>query len=282
MAYKKNDIVKIITNQPDVHLMEMFGHCEFKSEEIKPREYIARIKSVIADGEAYVVSVISDPRGSVCILNPEEIMGQMDESELTPEQLGRYRERCHLDAPNVYDNDPSWLDESLCAEEKCKAVARKAMENLFPDEEIVAIERDRGFLLKKYIEDLDYSLKQAGEGKQSILRKKRDELESWFRKMRFKEYYAVKVAVRCPATEEDVRIKKWAYDTISKCGGAPDQPFTAPTTVTKYWLVAIDLHYEEVSIMRDGTERNHFFLSLGAEHDRLYHAKIDFAYECMK
>ena len=263
MAYKKNDIVKIVTNKPGVHLMEMFGHCEFNPEEIEPREYMARIKSVIADGEAYeayVVTVISSPRGFVCILDPEEIIGRVNESELTQEQLGICRERCHLDAPNVYHNDPSWLDESLSADEKCKAVAGKAMAVLFPDEEIVAIDEDRGFLRRNYIEDLDNCLKLSGEGKKSRLRKKRDELESWFRKMRFKEYYAVRIAVRRPATEADVK--------------------TAPATETEYWLAAIDLHYEEVSIMRDGTERTHFFLSLGAEHDRLWHAKIDFAYEC--
>lgn len=110
---------------------------------------------------------------------------------------------------------------------------------------------DSGFLLENYIKDLDYCLENSGKAKskriEEKLRRKRDELESWFRKMRFKEYYAVYVGIRCSAT------------TI------------------KYWLVAIDLHFEEVSIMRDGTERNHFFLSLGAEHDNLYHAKIDFA-----
>ena len=58
MAYKKNDIVKIITNQPGVHVMEMFGHCEFNPDEIEPREYIASVKSVIADWKAYVVSII--------------------------------------------------------------------------------------------------------------------------------------------------------------------------------------------------------------------------------
>lgn len=47
-------------------------------------------------------------------------------------------------------------------------------------------------------------------------------------------------------------------------------------------MVAIDLHFEEVSIMRNGEERSHFFLSLGAEHDNLYHAKVDFSYECMR
>jgi len=257
MTYKKNDIVRIITNQPDVHLMEMFGHCDFKPEEITPKEYIARVKSVIADGKAYIVSVISY-WGSVCILNPDEIIGQLKESELTEEQRMQYHERTHLDAPNVYDNDPSWLDKSLSVEEKCKAVARKAMAELFPEEKITEIEMYEGFFLRNYINDLNRCMEQAGNGKNkeelARLRTKRDKLESWFKKMRFKEYYAVKVGVTTP--------------------------LKASETVTTFWLIAIDLNFEEVSIMRDSTERTHFYLSLGAEHDNLYHAKMDFAREC--
>lgn len=257
MTYKKNDIVRILTNQPDVHLMEMFGHCDFKPEEITPKEYIARVKSVIADGKAYIVSVISF-LGFVCIVSPEEILGQLKESDLTEEQRMKYHERTHLDAPNVYDNDPSWLDKSLSVEEKCKAVARKAMAELFPEEKITEIEMDDGFLLRNYINDLDRCLEQSEKRltkrKQARLRKKRDNLESWFKKMRFKEYYAVKVGVTTP--------------------------FKASETVTTFWLIAIDLNFEEVSIMRDDTERTHFYLSLGAEHDNLYHAKMDFAREC--
>ncbi len=256
MAYKKNDIVKIITNQPGVHLMEMFGHCEFNPDEIEPSEYIARVKSVIADGKAYVVSVISDWGGHICILNPGEIIEQLEESDLTPEQREKYHERCHLDAPNVYDNAPSWLDDSLSIDEKCEAVARKAMSELFPDAKIRSVESDEGFFLENYIKDLDDCMERFGAGKSKRklagLRKKRDQLKSWFRKMRFKEYYAVRVGVEQPASAED------------------------------FWLVAIDLHFEEVSIMRNGEERSHFFLSLGVEHDNLYHAKVDFAYECMR
>ena len=282
MAYKKNDIVRIITNQPGVHVLEMFGHCEFNPDEIAPEEYIGRVKSVIDDGRAYIVSVISEMGGGfVCILNPDEIAGQLEESELTEDQRKRYHERCHLDAPNVYDNDPSWLNGSLSVEEKCEAVARKAMAELFPDEKVYEVKMNSGFLLENYIKDLDDCLESHGKEwskrKETKLRKKRDELESWFRKMRFKEYYAVYVGVQHPATEEDIKTSKLTYDTLARKFGEPEQPFEAPKTVTNYWLVAIDLHFEEVSIMRDGTERNHFFLSLGVEHDKLYHAKIDFA-----
>lgn len=285
MAYKKNDIVKIITNQPGVHLMEMFGHCKFNPDEIEPSEYIARVKSVIADGKAYVVAVISDWGGHICIMNPDEITGQLEESDLTQEQRDKYHERCHLDAPNVYDNNPSWLDDGLSIDQKCEAVARKAIYELFPDAKIRSVEPDEGFFLENYIKDMDDCLEQFGEGKSkrklAKLRKKRDELESWFRKMRFKEYYAVSVGVEQPASAEDIERERWAYDALCKHVGSPEQPFVEPKTVTTFWLVAIDLHFEEVSIMRNGEERNHFFLSLGAEHDNLYHAKIDFAYECM-
>lgn len=261
MAYKKNDIVKIITNQPGVHVMEMFGHCEFNPEEIEPSEYIARVKSVIADGKAYVVAVISDGGGHICILNPDEIIGQLEESDLTQEQRDKYHERCHLDAPNVFDNDPSWLDDGLSIDQKCEAVARKAIAELFPDAKIRSVEPDEGFFLENYIKDLDDCLEQFGAGKSkrklAKLRKKRDELESWFRKMRFKEYYAVIVGVERLETDNHLKV-------------------------TAFWLVAIDLHFEEVSVMRNGEERTHFFLSLGPEHDDLYHAKIGFAHDCMR
>ena len=254
MVYKKNDIIKIITNQPRVHLMEMFGHCKFNPDEIEPKEYIARVKSVIADGKTYVVAVISDWGGHICILNPDDIIGQLQESELTEAQRKKYHERCHLDAPNVYDNDPSWLATSMSVDEKCEAVARKAVSELFPGAIIRGVEKDRGFFLANYIKDLDDCLETTkGKSKKKLakLKEKRDKLESWFRKARFKEYYAVTVGVE------------------------------QTKSAVQYWLVAIDLHFEEVSIMRDESERTHFFLSLGVEHQNLYHAKVDFAIECV-
>ena len=77
-------------------------------------------------------------------------------------------------------------------------------------------------------------------------------------------------------------ILPYSHEAISKYVGKTGLPFEPPKTVVRYWLVAIDLHFEEVSIMRDETERTHFFLSLGVEHDNLYHAKIDFAHECSR
>ena len=79
MAYKKNDIIRFMTNQPGVHALEMFGHCEFNPDEIEKEEYIGRIKSVVANGASYVVSTISPRSSSICIADAEEVLGQLQE-----------------------------------------------------------------------------------------------------------------------------------------------------------------------------------------------------------
>ena len=49
-----------------------------------------------------------------------------------------------------------------------------------------------------------------------------------------------------------------------------------------YYMVTIDKNFEEVSIMRNSSERSDFYLSLGPEYDLLWNAKIGFAYECLQ
>ena len=65
MTYKKNDIVRFISNQPAAHVIRMFGHYQgLKPEDATPDEYLGRVKSVIGDGRAYVVSTLSGRCGS--------------------------------------------------------------------------------------------------------------------------------------------------------------------------------------------------------------------------
>ena len=47
MIYKEGDLVKVTTNKCNIHLMEMFGHCQFNPDEITHGEYIALITTVI-------------------------------------------------------------------------------------------------------------------------------------------------------------------------------------------------------------------------------------------
>ncbi len=64
---RKNDVIRFMTRDPQVHLIEMFGHCEFNPEEIGREEYVGRIKSVIGDGESFLMSTLSPMPGFLCI-----------------------------------------------------------------------------------------------------------------------------------------------------------------------------------------------------------------------
>ena len=283
-VYRKNDILRFMTSDPAAHVVRMFPYGDVKPEEVEKEEYIGRVKSVIADGKSYIISSIAPLKGFICITDAEDILGKMEEKDLTEEQRKEYHSRCeHLEAPNVYDNDPSSLDEGLTVQEKCDIVARKAVMALFPDTIIKGVEEDHPFSTEQYIADLDFSLKtfaadKSGRRKARLL-KERKKLEPLFRKMRFKEYYAVKVAVESDADEDDIEYQEIVHKMFNELNKT-NEPFVPNRKVDKYWLVAIDLHFEEVSVMRDSTERSHFFLSLGPEHDNMYHSKIDFANQC--
>ena len=279
-VYRKNDILRFMTSDPAAHVVRMFPYGDVKPEEVEKEEYIGRVKNVIADGKSYIISSIAPLKGFICIADAEDILGRMEEKDLTEEQRKEYHSRCeHLEAPNVYENDPSTLDEGLSVQEKCDVVARRAVMALFPDTIIKGVKEDSPFTMEQYIADLDACQKRIGADlsgdEKDMLLKRRIELETLFRKMRFKEYYAVKVAVEADADEDDIEYQELVHKMFNEMNKT-NEPFVAQRKVDKYWLVAIDLHFEEVSVMRDGTERSHFFLSLGPEHDNLYHRKIDF------
>ena len=291
MAYKKNDIIRFTSNQPGSHVIRMFGHYQgLTPEDAVPCEYLGRVKAVINDGESYVATTLSG-MGFICILNADEISGTVDVSELSEDEKRAYYDRSgFLEAPNVYDNDPSWLDDTMSVKQKCEVVASKAMHELFPNEVMKGFENFGiyDYRKEKYIESLNRSLESASrlsEERQKELKEKRDELESWFRKMRFKEYYTICVGVEDDTNKDDLEYEKTVHEMLLKQFGkeeADKMHDLKPKKVVRNWLVAIDLHFEEVSIMRDISERTHFGLFLGREHKRLDEAKVNFAYECLK
>lgn len=292
MKYKKNDIVRFISNQPSAHVIRMFGQYDgLKAEDATPEEYLGRVKSVIGDGRAYVVSTISNLKGFICILNADEITGTVPLSELTKDEKKEYFSRSEShEAPNVFDNDPSDMDDSMSPEEKCKCVATKAMAAQFPDAVMKGFQLFGiyDYRLEKYIVDLENCLESAREKpakRQAELKKKRDELESWFRQMRFKEYYTICVGVEEDSTDDDYELQKTVHQMLERQFGkeeADRAQYIRPEKVVRNWMIAIDLHFEEVSIMRNISERTHFGMFLGVEYQQLDDAKINFAYECMK
>ena len=62
-TYHFKDIIAFRTNQPQAHVMEMFGHQPFDPNDIEKEEYVGWIKTVISDkeyliyGEAPITSV---------------------------------------------------------------------------------------------------------------------------------------------------------------------------------------------------------------------------------
>ena len=282
-TYHFKDIIAFRTNQPQAHVMEMFGDQPFDPNDIEKDEYIGWIKTVISYRE-YLVATISPLSNFVCLVNSEDIVRRVEASELTEEQ----REGIHefYMAPNVYMNSggASWEGKSI--DEKCCLIARKAMRALFPNDEIEEVSfTESDFIKESLIDGLYQSLKNistdASEERKQELRDKADKLASWFETLRFKEYYTVEIGVRgegpMPECMKEMYFQAANHYDCDISGVEIDN-----IGYINYYKVTIDKNFEEVSIMRNISERSAFHLSLGPEYDLLWNAKIGFAYECIQ
>ena len=278
-TFREKDIVACKTNQPQVHLLEMFGHEPFNPNDIEAKEYIGRIKTVISESE-YLITTISPLQGFVCLVNLDEIVRKVDVAELTDEQRESIRK--FYMAPNVYMNHS--FDEDLkgmTIDEKCCHIARKAMKDMFPDDIIEEIEFvESNFMKENAIRDLYRCIENFANDvdaeRKKELTNKANELAALFKTLRFKEYYSVNIGVRQDGPKPE-------YEELNKM--VAEQMGCDVSEIQngyniRYYLVAIDKNFEEVSIMRNLEERSAFYMSLGPEYDKLWNAKTDFAYEC--
>lgn len=245
IKYKKGDYVEFLTQQPEAHALEMVGLGQVPLDEIEEECYVGRIKSVIGNGESYLIISLKPMPGFYCVEDANKIIRQLDETELT-EEMKTYQDSPEYLAPNVYINKEK-LTGSV--PEKCEFIARKAVESLFPDEEIVSARyreydliKDEviasldGILSSFYDEDCEKTLEELENMKREIAH----EIE----KKRFKEYHSVEVGIK-DETDDDPEVISSIW----------------------YFLVAVDLNFEEVSIMCNGHQRSTFMLSLGPEYD---------------
>ena len=282
-TYHFKDIIAFRTNQPQAHVMEMFGDQPFDPNDIEKDEYIGWIKTVISYRE-YLVATISPLSNFVCLVNSEDIVRRVEASELTEEQ----REGIHefYMAPNVYMNSggASWEGKSI--DEKCCLIARKAMRALFPNDEIEEVSfTESDFIKESLIDGLYQSLKNistdASEERKQELRDKADKLASWFETLRFKEYHTVEIGVRGEGPMPEC-MKGMYFQAANHYGCDISEEEIDNVGFISYYKVTIDKNFEEVSIMRNSSERSAFYLSLGPEYDLLWNAKIGFAYECIQ
>lgn len=259
-SYSKGDYVEYMTRQPEVHVEEMFGYGQVPPEDIEEERHIGRIKSVIGDGEAYLIISLQPLEGFYCVENSDKIIRRLPDSEVTEEMIN-YQDSAEYMAPNVYLNEDP-MNGSI--PEECKEIARKAMASLFPEEDIVNVEFSNSFFRKDDIisnlEKLMSSYVKVNSKSYDKLQDMKNEIINEIRLKRFKEYFQVDVEIKL-TEDDDPMLTAWLEE--QGLHSIPGE-FGIRT-----YLVAIDTNFKEVSIMRDIVERTRFFRSLGPEFDQV-------------
>ena len=124
-------------------MMEIIGVNDFDPEEIELEEYVGRIDSVIGEDEALLVTTLSPVDGFRCIAAAGDVIGKVDLSCLSEEELEAYGSvNPRFTAPNVYWNDAAILIEDTSWGEKCEECARRALSALFPDKNVADVHAD--------------------------------------------------------------------------------------------------------------------------------------------
>ena len=252
-TYKKGDYIAIITNEPMVHFIEMFGD-GLDTDDVEEQKYIARIKNVIDAGN-YFVYIPS--AGYRCIINSSEILRKVSEEELTDDDKDDEIDNFFSITPRfVYINE----DKDIPGEnnkEKCESLARKAMSELFPENIVVSCKFDESDYIKEdLLSKIDSLIERENfENKQFLesIRKKRNHFKKMLQHLRFKEYYEVQIGIQ---------------DELNK-------------NATNFHLVAVDTNFEEVVIAKGMEERTIFYRSLGPEYDSINNYYRDLSMEIL-
>ena len=219
-TYKKGDYIAVLTNEPMVHFIEMFGD-GIDTDDVEEQEYIARIKNVIDAGN-YFVYIPS--AGYRCIINSSEILRKVSEEELTDEDKDDEKDSFFSSVPRyVFINE----DKDVPGEnikEKCEYLARIAMSELFPGDNVVSCKFDESDYIKEDLLSKINSMIERENFKDKkfleSIRKKRNHFKKMLQHLRFKEYYEVRIGIQ---------------DELNK-------------NATNFHLVAVDTNFEEVVI----------------------------------
>lgn len=111
-ALREDEVIRFMTRAPQVHMMEIIGVNDFDPEKIELEEYVGRIDSVIGEDEALLVTTLSPVDGFRCIAVAGDVIGKVDLSCLSEEELEAYGSvNPRFTAPNVYRNDAATLIE---------------------------------------------------------------------------------------------------------------------------------------------------------------------------
>ena len=240
--YKKGDYIAVKTNQPDVHASWMVNS-GMTSEDIEPSEYIAKVKSVIGDGESYLIYIPSI--GFRCVVDVSEVLRRVSDDELTDDERN-CEDSEEFTAPNVFVCQENY--QELSNEDRCKNLAMAAMKELFPEDKVVSVEQYRSNYLKTdLLATIDFLIRRRCSNNKAI-QEKRNHFKNMLDHLRFKEYYNVRVGIE---------------DKLEK-------------GVTNYIYLAVDTRFKEVAISSYDIR---FIRSLGPEYDSIYRFFTDFRRE---
>ena len=79
-TYKKGEYIAVMTNQPNMHFLEMFGH-GLSTDNVKPSKYVGKIMNVI-DDENYQILIVHPIPVYRCVIHVSEILRKVSETEL--------------------------------------------------------------------------------------------------------------------------------------------------------------------------------------------------------
>lgn len=264
MNYCKDDYIEYMTNQPELHALEIVGEVNVDPEIVEMEYHVGWIESVIDNGAYYLVRSIAPLEGFRSVEKADNIVRLLNENEIT-EEMRNIQCNTTFKVPNIYINrEPIKGD----IDEKCEKIARDAIAALFPEDIVEFVEKDSlsDYIKEDMIKRLDhiqeYCHNERSAMSHSDINSLKKDITTKIRKARFKEYYSVRVGVEClneyPFTEEQ------GMTNIHS---------------TRFYQVAIDLNFEEVSVMRDIHERTAFHYSLGPEVDYAEHLLAEFRFE---
>lgn len=261
-TYKEGDLVKIRTNKCNVHLMEMFGHCQFNPDEISHSEYIALITAVIENGAYYSVTIFAPHGECYHVIDEEEVLGPSSVDDLPKEkrEISRWRSPIEKISYNVLGQD---LLSGLSLNTKRMTLAIAAVNHLHSEGKIrvVKMAPSQSFLRAAINKNLDVALAQSNlSGKrQKELEEKKEQLAQWANSLHFEEHYEYHIGVD--------KSDREAYEE--------------PNGLV-YYIVAVNEDATKAFVMGTRDEQNDFFNYMGPDFKNLYIEANIFRNDCKK
>ena len=258
--YKEGDLVRIRTNKCNVHLMEMFGHCEFNPDVITADEYIALITAVIRNGQCYSVTIFAPHGECYYVIENNEIIGPANIDDLPESKRDKANWKNPID--DISFTASKEMYEGLSSNTKRLSLALAAVGNLNPEGIIRVVEMSpsQSFLREAIYGDIDKaweSCNNLSKERRAELEKRKGILMKWFDSLQFEEHYEYHIGV------DELCCK--AYED-------PDN--------MEYYIVAVNEEGSKAYVMKTRADQNLFFNYLGPDFKNMHLETHHFCNEC--